>query len=211
MKIIDLTQVICEEMPVYPGTEQPALLQGCTLERDGFREKKITFYSHTGTHIDAPAHLLEGGRTLDSFPLDHFQGRAVLFSVEPGLKEIGPECFEAWRERLRGADYLLIRSGWDRYWGEERYFSAYPVLSAEAASWLAEWGLKGIGLDMISIDGADAHDLPVHRILLKRDICIIENLKGLDRLPRDGDFGFFCYPMSILDADGAPVRAGAVL
>ena len=211
MKVIDLTQVICEGMPVYPGTEPPVLLQGCTLEKDGFKEKMITMFSHTGTHIDAPAHLLEGGRTLDSFALDHFQGRAVLYSHDSRLPEIGARDLLALKDRILKADYLLIRSSWDRYWGEESYFAGYPVLTPDAADLLADWGLKGIGLDMISIDPADAHDLPVHRILLEKNICIIENLKGLDRLPADRDFGFICFPLKIQDADGSPVRAAAFL
>ena len=76
MKIIDLTHSISPRMPVYPGTEPPIFIQGCSIDEIGFLEKKITLYSHTGTHIDAPAHLIKGSKTLDQLPVEHFQGRA---------------------------------------------------------------------------------------------------------------------------------------
>ena len=62
---IDLTHSIHEHMPVYPGTEQPRIITGCSIEKDGFLEKKLTFYSHTGTHMDAPAHMLKDGKCLE--------------------------------------------------------------------------------------------------------------------------------------------------
>ena len=135
----------------------------------------------------------------------------MLLSVDPGQSEIGTDILEAHKEEISAADYLLIHSGWDRYWGQKNYFGEFPVLSLESAVMLASWGLKGVGLDMISVDPVDAPGLPVHHVLFEKDFCIIENLKGLDRLPADRDFGFFCYPLNIHDADGSPVRAGAVL
>ena len=69
MRVIDLTHTICEDMPVYPGTEPPKLQTANTIERDGFRETLLTMYSHTGTHMDAPAHLYAGRITLDAFHL----------------------------------------------------------------------------------------------------------------------------------------------
>ena len=68
MKMLDLTHCITLEMPVYPGTEPPRLTAACTMEKDGFRETLLEMYSHTGTHMDAPAHMLPNGRTLDDFP-----------------------------------------------------------------------------------------------------------------------------------------------
>ena len=74
MKMLDLTHCITPEMPVYPGTEPPRLTAACTMEKDGFRETLLEMYSHTGTHMDAPAHMLPNGRTLDDFPAETFAG-----------------------------------------------------------------------------------------------------------------------------------------
>ena len=92
MNLIDLTHPISEDMPVYPGTEPPVIVTGCTVAEDGFFEKKITLFSHTGTHIDAPAHLLEDGRTLDYFPVDRYVGPAIVLDCsETGRGVIGVE------------------------------------------------------------------------------------------------------------------------
>ena len=78
MKMLDLTHCITPEMPVYPGTEPPRLTAACTMEKDGFRETLLEMYSHTGTHMDAPAHMLPNGRTLDDFPAETFAGRGFV-------------------------------------------------------------------------------------------------------------------------------------
>ena len=78
MKMLDLTHCITPEMPVYPGTEPPRLTAACTMEKDGFRETLLEMYSHTGTHMDAPAHMLPKGRTLDDFPAETFAGRGFV-------------------------------------------------------------------------------------------------------------------------------------
>ena len=78
MKVIDLTHTIKEGMPVFPGTEPPKLDAASTFEKDGFRETLLTMYSHTGTHMDAPAHVREDGITLDKFGADKFVGKAIV-------------------------------------------------------------------------------------------------------------------------------------
>ena len=79
--ILDLTHTIREDMPVYPGSPQPAFKPTGNLIRDGFRETMIQFVSHTGTHMDAPSHLLERGSTLDELPVSQFCGRAAVVDV----------------------------------------------------------------------------------------------------------------------------------
>jgi kynurenine formamidase len=209
--LIDLSHPISEEMPVYPGTEPPVIVTGCTVAEDGFLEKKITLYSHTGTHIDAPAHLIADGRTLDAFPVDRFFGPAMVLDAsdaENGI--IGLEVIEPRLEELEKVDFVLIRTGWSRHWGTDRYFSGFPVLSTEAAETLAGLGLKGIGFDAISPDPVGSEDLPMHRILMAAEMILIENLKDLDLLP-PGPFLFSCLPLAFEDADGSPVRAVAIL
>ena len=78
MKIIDLTHTISEDMPVYPGTEPPMLKPANTYEKDGFRETLFSLYSHTGTHVDPPAHLFADRTTLDALPIEQFAGKALV-------------------------------------------------------------------------------------------------------------------------------------
>ena len=196
MKLIDLSQTIAPDMPVYPGTEPPAFRIGCTLGAEGFLEKEIRFYSHTGTHVDAPAHLLHGGKTLDQLPIESFYGQALLvnYSGGPGSS----------------IDFLLICTGWSRYWGNKAYFAEFPVLCERAAHWLCQFNLKGVGVDAISVDPTEAEDFPVHKILLGEGILLVENLANLDKIACRR-FDFACLPLKIADADGAPVRAAAII
>ncbi len=211
MNIIDLSHPLDENMPVYPGTEQPVFAEGCTLEADGFREKKITFYSHTGTHMDAPSHLLPDGRCLDDFPLGYFTGPACVLNAAGGEGSVITEqTVLSLESTLRQAEYLLVQTGWSRFWNSSGYFGRFPVLTLEAARFIASLGLKGIGFDCISADAMDAPALPNHKILLGAGMVIIENLQGLEQLPRSG-FSFSAFPLPISGADGSPVRAAAIL
>ena len=79
--ILDLTHTITQEMPVYPGTPAPRLFPAARLDQHGYRETQISMVSHTGTHMDAPSHMLETGSTLDELPVSQFCGRAVVLDV----------------------------------------------------------------------------------------------------------------------------------
>ena len=86
MKVIDLTHTISEDMLVYPGTEKPKLTTMSTYENDGFKETLLHMYSHTGTHVDPPAHIFENRTTLDQFPPEQFIGKALVIDCK-ALKE----------------------------------------------------------------------------------------------------------------------------
>jgi kynurenine formamidase len=211
MKIIDLTHMIEPDMPCYPGTEPPQFEKPCTLEKHGFAEHKLTFFSHTGTHMDAPAHVLPRARALDQFAVDYFIGCGVSLDLTRFNKPIiAPKDLRPHEDSLRDKEYVLLHTGWDRFWGTPDYFKDFPVLSREAAEWLAGFKLKGVGLDMISIDAMDSVDLPNHKIFLERNIVVIENLTGLSEIGA-GAFTLFCLPLKFVQADGAPVRAVAVV
>ena len=209
MHIIDLSHIIAPGMPVYPGTQPPVITTDCTLEKHGFMEKKIAFYSHTGTHMDAPAHLLENGPTLDQFPVSQFHGQAFLLRLDGRrTPEIGTSLLEPHAAAIRGSDFLLIQTGWNRLWGTPGYFEAFPVLTQTAADWIAGCGLKGVGIDAVSVDPVDTTEYAVHKRLLGSTMVIVENLANLDSIPADR-FLFSCFPLRFEQADGSPVRAVA--
>ena len=211
MDIVDLSHPISPNMPAYPGTEPPSFIKGCSIDDNGFLEKKITLYSHTGTHIDAPAHIIHGAKTLDQFSIEHFAGKAFLLNL-PSInkQEIDIADLESHQSLIGNSEFLLLNTGWSRFWGTKRYYSGYPVLSAEAALWLSNFELKGIGFDTISADKADSRDFPVHKIFLRRNWIIVENLTNLDAVPSN-QFMFSCFPLKIEQADGSPVRAVAII
>jgi kynurenine formamidase len=211
MNAIDLTQFIAPDMPVYPGTEGPKLVDATSIAKDGFAEKLLCMYSHTGTHIDAPGHMIPGAQTLDRFQVDKFIGRAVVIDV-PKVPDacIGLRLLEAQADRLKGSDFVLFHTGWDAKWGQESYFHDFPVLSGEAARWLCTLGIKGLGFDCISVDPVGSTDMNIHKILLGAGLVIVENLCNLATL-HGAAFTFSCLPLRIQDSDGSPVRAVGML
>ena len=207
MKFLDLSHTITPGMPVYPGTEEPIFVKANTIAQHGFAEKKLSLYSHTGTHIDAPAHILEDQLYLDDLSLDNFIGQALCIPCDQ--PQIGIDLFQPYEDVLDQLDFLLLATGWSKYWGEMQYFSDYPVLNPSAAEYLCQFSLKGIGFDTISADSENSTAYPVHKILLQQMI-IIENLTGLDQVAGQ-KFLFSCLPLKIAQADGSPVRAVAIL
>jgi kynurenine formamidase len=210
LTVTDLTHPITPDMPVYPGTEPPLIQPANTVERNGFAETLIRMYSHTGTHIDAPAHMLAGAPALDQFGVDHFVGRACAIDVSAlGEVRIGRHALEAHAQLVSGCDFVLIHTGWSRYWGDARYFGEYPVLSADAAQWLAGCGLKGVGFDVISPDPVGATAFANHFAFFRAGIVIVENLANVGQLV-GRTFTFSCLPLAFERGDGSPVRAVAM-
>lgn len=207
MKVTDLSHIIDSVMPVFPGTEQPIFEQANTLEKDGFREAKITMYSHTGTHIDSPAHMLSNGPYLDKFEIDHFIGNATIldFSNEK-IELIDLDSIKCYEERIKKVEFIIIKTGWSKYWGDTKYYENFPSLSEESAKWLSEFKLKGIGIDAISIDNMKSTTFAVHKIFMPKDIIIIENLTNLDAISNEY-FILSVLPLKNKNADGSPVRA----
>lgn len=212
MKVIDLTYRIEESMPVYPGTEGPKLAAANSYEKDGFKETLLRMYSHTGTHMDAPSHLYAEGRNLDEFPASQFVGSAVVIDCR-GLGEgekITMKYIDRQREEADKADFLLFCTGWDQYWGTEKYFGDYPTIDEEVARYIVSQRKKGVGLDVIGLDPIADTGLNLHKILLKNnETLIIENLRDLSRFGRER-FTFCALPLHYIGADGAPTRAVAI-
>lgn len=200
--LYDLTQVIRPQMPVYPGTESPSLQPACTLERDGYRETMLCLSSHTGTHMDAPAHILPGGLTLDKLDISRFCGTAAVIDCQ-GRRIITAELLDGIDEPV---DFLLFHTCWDRFWGDESYIDGFPVLDEAAAHRCTKLCKKGIGVDAISVDLPDSELLPNHYTLLEAGLVIVENLRNLTPLVGQR-IRFAALPLLYAGADGAPVRA----
>ncbi len=210
MKMIDLSHTITEDIPVFPGTPKVKIEQANDFAKDGFREKLLLISSHHGTHIDAPAHILEGGPTLDQLPLEKFQGSARVLDISTPEKYINAEITLNQLIENGQPEFILFYTGWNNKWGSDSYFENYPVLDSKLADKLAEMTLKGVGVDAISVDAIDSRDLPIHKILLYKQMVILENLTHLDRI-MDTEFCLSCFPLKIGQADGSPVRAVAFL
>lgn len=206
MIIYDLSHPLSYESPVYPGKNKPEFTPAATIQKEGYRETHFDFDSHLGTHIDAPAHMLENGKTLDQMPVDSFTGLAFIVSVPDKMPVIDKEFLLKFKEEFKNIDFVLFKTGWSKYWGSQHYFKDFPTLTIEAVNMLLSFPLKGIGFDAISADPVESTDWENHFAIFDKGLIIIENLNFPDVLNADKG-RFFCFPIPYEDADGSPVRA----
>ena len=197
MPIIDLTHRITDGMAVYPGDPAVSLRPVLAFPHQPCRVSQLSFGSHTGTHMDAPAHMLEEGQTLDQYPVEGFCGAARVFSGDADFSQLD----------LSGLDFVLLDFHWAQRWGSPDFFHGYPALTAENARILASSGLKGVGMDTPSVDN-EASGLALHHILLGSGLVLIESMGNLKRLPQS-PVNLFALPLKWKGSDGAPCRAVA--
>jgi arylformamidase len=200
--IYDISLPITDDLPVWPG-DVPVAVRG-TEPGALPRVSRVTLSCHAGTHVDAPAHFLAGGATMDQMPLEVLIGPAWVAHLP------GPGPITA--ARLAAADIpdgpirLLLRTDNSDPRATQRGFDrAYIAMTADAADWLLRRGLRLIGVDGPSVELFDAIGFPVHHALLGAGLVIVENL-ALAGVPA-GAYRFICLPLRIAGVEGAPARA----
>lgn len=210
MRIVDLTHSMHADMPVFPGSPQPSFEAVHTIPQHGFSQLDIHTFTHMGTHIDAPFHMVAEGKTLDELPIGQFIGKAVILNLK-GLekKRMEVEDLIPHEEKIKEVDFVILDLGWADKWGQPAFFQDFPCLNPEAARWLVQFDLKGIGMDTCSVDPIDAEVYQIHHTLLGKGMIIIENLTRLEEVKTEY-FQFQCFPLKIKKADGCPVRAVAL-
>lgn len=211
-QLLDLSWPVFPGMPMFPGDPPMELRRMGSLPTHGFVSHLASLPAHSGTHVDAPGHVLAGRAMLADLPLSRFCGAGVLLDVRerPGLAVTAQDLAPRLAKITAAAPvFVLLRTGDEARWGLEGYYTEGAHLTPEAAVLLAGLpGLSGIGLDAGSVDALEAADLPAHKALLGAGLVIVENLRGLELLPGSG-FTFFCLP--VLGQDGSPVRAAALV
>jgi len=211
MRILDLSWPVAPGMPMFPGDPPVTLAPLGRLEADGYVSHLASLPAHSGTHVDAPAHVLAGGAALADLPLGRFVGPGAVLDVRgrAGLAvtaaDIEPHL--GWL-RAEAPAFALLLTGDAGRWGRPDYYTEGAHLTPEAALLLAGQGLSGLGLDAASADPSGSRHLPTHRALLGAGLVLVENLRALEQLPRAG-FVFLCLP--VLGQDGSPVRAAALV
>ena len=212
-RLIDLSHVIEEGMPVHPGLPPPVV--GAVLDHEQSHERyqgkaefflgKVELPGNTGTCLDAPFHRYRDGEDLAEISLDRIAGiPAVVFDAPAEHHPIDLHLME---DDLRGRA-LLVRTGWDGRWGSEAYWEPGPFFSDDGAEKLSRTGAVMVGVDFANVDDTADPSRPAHTTLLGAGIIIVEHLTGLDALPRSG-FRFSAVPPRIVRGASFPVRAFA--
>jgi arylformamidase len=202
MKIFDITRPISHGMPVYEGDPAVAVERWLSI-RDGApaNVSRLVLGSHTGTHVDAPAHFREGATGVDRLPLDVLMGPARVYPV-PADSGID-------RDTLRGLDLvsrprILFKTGRPGNRDEWGSWPEFPGITRDAARLLVHSGVKLIGIDSPSVEPFTSKSFPTHETLLDAGVILLEGL-DLSAVP-PGEYELVCLPMKIVQGDGAPAR-----
>ncbi|AAO36354.1 cyclase [Clostridium tetani] len=210
MKVIDLTHIFQSNISLFPGDENPIIEEVSNVKEHGYKTTKINMTTHLGTHLDCKSHVFENGFTTSDANLNKFLGQGIVIDCSMVKKGEKIDVNILKQYDLSCKDFILIYTNWNSFWKNEEYIKDYPVLSEQAAKYLTSFNIKGIGLDTISIDSIDNEELTNHKILLGKDVVIIENLKNLHKL-LNKEFQFSALPLKIKNGDGSPVRAVAII
>jgi kynurenine formamidase len=204
-RIIDLTQHLENGMAVFPGIAQPSFTDLAQVARDGYAMSEWHLINHIGTHVDAPAHQILDGDTLDEIPLERLVTDAATLdfsSHTPGL--LSAADIEPHLKSIAAGDLVLIYSDNGRNFGTDAYWTGWCYPDADAIRALIDRGISGIGFDGPSADPVDTTTYELHRLWLGAGRLIIENLTNLDQLP--ARVPLVVAPMKVRGANGAPAR-----
>lgn len=199
---IDLTHTFTHDMPVFPGDPSPELVKIAEVSKDGFLDHQIKTGMHVGTHMDAPAHMVLGGKLLSEYPAQKFFGRGVVLDAR-GKTSADVSLLAG--VTVQKGDIILVCFGWSTEFGRDEYYMNYPELTPDFVNKLGELGVSIVGMDTPSPDRAPYN---VHKILFKHDILIIENLTNLEQLVNNRNFEITALPAKF-QTDAAPVRVVA--
>jgi kynurenine formamidase len=215
VNFVDLSHTIESGMITYKGLPAPVICDYLSRERSRelyepgteFQIGKIEMVANTGTYLDCPFHRYENGEDLSEVTLDrcaNVEGLLIEADFRHGL-EIGRKFFET--KQVRGKA-VLVNTNWSERWRTDAYFENHPYLTEEAAVYLREHGAALVGIDSHNIDDTRGRRRPVHSVLLKAGILIVEHLCNLHELPKK-HFYFNAVPPKFKGVGTFPVRAYA--
>ncbi len=205
MPIYDITLTISPNMPVWPGDPAVELTQVSFIDRGANANvSHLSFGVHTGTHVDAPHHFLNDGRTVESLALDVLTGPCYVLRLDDGIASISADVLEAAR-LPEGVERLLFRTRNSTIWarGITEFQTDFVAVPLDGAEWLVRRGVKLVGVDYLSVSPYK-NSRPTHESLLKAGVVIVEGL-DLSKVEQ-GFYELYCLPLKIAGADGAPAR-----
>jgi arylformamidase len=214
--LVDLSHTVEHGRVTYKGLPAPIICDYLSREASRkhyapgieFQIGKIEMVANTGTYLDSPFHRYADGKDLSQLELQKLANLPAIKVSAQDKQAIDISCFP------RGGDLagkaVLVETGWSRHWNTPQYFEGHPFLTEDVARFLADCGAALVGIDSHNID--DVQDLrrPVHSLLLKREIPIVEHMTNLAAVPQV-DFRFFAVPVKVKGFGTFPVRAFAIV
>lgn len=214
MSLVDLTQPLDERAYTPPGFKAPRLERIIKSSPDGLNDSLIELWVHSGTHLDAPMHIRDDGAGVSDIQLDRLISQAVVWPVT-GLtaRSIDPPELAAAMPAVERGDFVLLSTGWFRYFREPSKYALHPWLTSSSAEWFVERGVRLVGIDAPTPDlpyplRPKDFGYPVHQILLNAGVLILENLASLEALV-GRRIRLIVLPIPLARADGSPARVVA--
>jgi len=195
--VIPLSHLLHGQVPTWHG--KPAEYELATVTdyhqcttHTKFRAQRVSFATGLSTHIDAPAHCIPGGKTVDQLNPVHFVAPLVVIDVSgkaAAFYQVSATdilAFEHTHGRIEKHALICFHTGWSAFWTDHQKYQTFPALSAEAATLLVSRNPRGIGIDTHSVDILKGDRFPAHEIILGHGCYIIENMTNLDKVPSIG-------------------------
>lgn len=216
-KIIGLTHTLTTTTPSWEGDcgfQHETVLDYAACTSDvKFKVQKIHMYAGLGTHMDAPAHCIPGGKTIDALGIENACASCVVIDVSREAHESYQLSaatiheFEHQYGKIGAESFVIIRTGWDSFWSDPsayRNHLKFPSVSQDAACLLLKRDIVGLGIDTLSPDTPDS-GYPVHQVILGAGKYIVENVANSSKLPPQGSFSL-ALPILIEGGTEAPMQ-----
>jgi arylformamidase len=203
MPIYDISVPIRERMPTWPGDPQVEIHLARSMAHGDFcNVTALALCAHTGTHVDAPHHFVHGAKTVDQLDPETLVGTCRVFEIRTD-DEI--DVTQLRGLPLKGVTRALFKTANSKLWAtRDEFCEDFVHLTAVAAKFLVEMGVKLVGVDYLSVEGYHQEGAPAHLALLGAGVIILEGL-NLAGVP-PGDYELIALPLKIAGADGAPAR-----
>ena len=205
MKIYDVSLPISPSLPVWPGDPPIALEQVDFMDQGADANlSHLSASVHIGTHVDAPHHFMNDGRTIEQLSLDVLIGRCYVTQLPDGIEAITADVLEG-TSLSADTSRILFGTSNSRLWsrGETEFREDFVAITEGGAKWLVERGIQLVGVDYLSV-APYSDPVPTHRVLLGAGIIVVEGL-DLSAVPRRF-YDLCCLPLKLVGAEGAPAR-----
>jgi kynurenine formamidase len=223
-KLLDLTQPLGPATILWPGSRPFAADVEVDHDRHGVYARDLSLPEHSGTHLDAPAHFVRNGATVDEIALGALVRPAVCLDVRELVGDdasfaLTADMIATFEDRdgvISRGTAVLVCTGWDRFHGDPARYRgtedslAFPGIGADAAELLVDRGVAGIGIDTLSVDAGHASTFPTHHITLPAGLWHLEGLTRLESVPARRAW-LVAAALPVVDGSGAPARAFAIL
>lgn len=200
--VIDISWPVSPQMTAYKDKKVVAFEQTKIFERDHARESRMMLGAHSGTHIDAPAHFLENGVTIDQLPLTAFNGPCRVLDLSVVAEYISAEDLIPYK--INPGEIILLKTSNSSASPLQPFNPNFIYLSASAAQHLADAQIKAVGIDYLGIE-RNQPDHATHTTLMQYNVVIIEGLR-LAQVP-EGRYQLVCLPLAVVGLEAAPARA----